>query len=222
MGMFLVCLFFGWFGLHKFLEGKKGQGILYLCTIGLCGIGWLADCIVYLVKWINESKTQPNIETTTSIPTPQTSPIAPIYETHKVTGTNHYLDNIKNLATPNSYYDLSKSDMIEYGLDGDRIYQYDYYPKNIELVPEPDNPHDTKAIKVIIDGEHVGYIKQGSCPRIHNLINKNLIEKIDAEIEGGKYKIVLYDEYEDKYSMEKDEKYLSVNLKIFIKKEVEE
>ncbi|WP_432629026.1 NINE protein [Brotaphodocola sp.] len=35
---------------HKFYEGKIGMGILYLCTGGLCGIGWIIDLIALLMK----------------------------------------------------------------------------------------------------------------------------------------------------------------------------
>lgn len=47
---FLLCLFLGYLGAHKFYEGKIGMGILYLFTVGLFGIGWLVDCIVLLCK----------------------------------------------------------------------------------------------------------------------------------------------------------------------------
>lgn len=47
---FFLCLFLGEFGAHKFYEGKIGMGILYLCTLGLCGIGWLIDTIAILFK----------------------------------------------------------------------------------------------------------------------------------------------------------------------------
>lgn len=47
---FLLCLFFGVLGLHKFYEGKVGMGVLYLFTGGLCGIGWFVDCISLLLK----------------------------------------------------------------------------------------------------------------------------------------------------------------------------
>lgn len=47
---FLLCLFLGYFGAHKFYEGRIGMGIIYLLTFGLCGIGWLVDCIVLLCK----------------------------------------------------------------------------------------------------------------------------------------------------------------------------
>ena len=39
----LITVFLGPFGIHKFLKGKTGMGILYLCTAGLFGIGWLFD-----------------------------------------------------------------------------------------------------------------------------------------------------------------------------------
>ncbi len=46
----LLCLFLGYFGAHKFYEGKIGMGILYLFTCGLFGIGTLIDFIVLLFK----------------------------------------------------------------------------------------------------------------------------------------------------------------------------
>ena len=47
---FFLCLFFGYFGAHKFYEGKVGTGLLYLFTVGLFGIGWIIDCINLLCK----------------------------------------------------------------------------------------------------------------------------------------------------------------------------
>ena len=35
---------------HKFYEGKIGMGILYLCTGGLLGIGWIIDIISLIGK----------------------------------------------------------------------------------------------------------------------------------------------------------------------------
>lgn len=47
---FLLCLFLGGIGAHKFYEGKVGMGILYLFTCGLFFIGWLIDLIALLFK----------------------------------------------------------------------------------------------------------------------------------------------------------------------------
>ena len=47
---FLLCFFLGYFGAHKFYEGRTGSGILYLLTFGLFGFGWMLDCIILLFK----------------------------------------------------------------------------------------------------------------------------------------------------------------------------
>ncbi len=47
---FLLCLFLGYLGAHRFYEGKIGTGILYLCTFGLLGIGVIVDLICILLK----------------------------------------------------------------------------------------------------------------------------------------------------------------------------
>lgn len=47
---FFLCLFLGFTGAHKFYEGKTTLGIIYLCTFGLCGIGWLVDLVLILRK----------------------------------------------------------------------------------------------------------------------------------------------------------------------------
>lgn len=42
---FLITLFGGLFGAHKFAKKQIGIGILYLLTCGLFGIGWLIDSV---------------------------------------------------------------------------------------------------------------------------------------------------------------------------------
>lgn len=51
----LICYFTGIFGVHKFIEKKIGMGILYLCSFGLFGIGWIIDTIKYLVAAIKST-----------------------------------------------------------------------------------------------------------------------------------------------------------------------
>lgn len=41
----LITFFLGGFGVHRFMAGKIGTGILWLCTGGCLGIGWLVDII---------------------------------------------------------------------------------------------------------------------------------------------------------------------------------
>jgi len=47
---FVLCLFLGVWGAHKFYEGRIGTGIFYIFTFGFFGIGILIDLIVLLCK----------------------------------------------------------------------------------------------------------------------------------------------------------------------------
>ena len=47
---FFLCLFFGYFGAHKFYEGQIGMGVLYLFTGGLFGFGWFFNTLSLLGK----------------------------------------------------------------------------------------------------------------------------------------------------------------------------
>lgn len=46
----VLCLFLGFLGAHKFYEGKILLGVVYIFTLGLCGIGVLIDFIMLLFK----------------------------------------------------------------------------------------------------------------------------------------------------------------------------
>lgn len=46
---FFLCLVLGWLGFHRFYVGKVGTGLLYMFTLGLCGIGILIDLVVILL-----------------------------------------------------------------------------------------------------------------------------------------------------------------------------
>lgn len=44
-----IVAFLGVFGVHRFMDGSIGMGILYLFTAGLFGIGWLVDLIKAII-----------------------------------------------------------------------------------------------------------------------------------------------------------------------------
>ena len=156
------------------------------------------------------------------IPTPATIKNEPQtkVERHKVTGTSYHLDAIQAMGVYNYDYDKNKRELIEDGLTGERIWQTDFFPRVTTLEPEPDNPQDPKAIKVVVDGVHIGYIKAGSCAHIHKVIREGRLESVKCEIKGGKYKIVLEDFDEDGdsvYELEKDDVPIYADLYITLK-----
>lgn len=42
-GIFFLCLFLGFLGVHRFAVGKTGTGLLWMFTFGLGMIGWIID-----------------------------------------------------------------------------------------------------------------------------------------------------------------------------------
>lgn len=47
---FWLCMLLGFFGAHKFYEGKPLMSILYLCTMGLVFVGVVIDLIAIFAK----------------------------------------------------------------------------------------------------------------------------------------------------------------------------
>ncbi len=55
----ILCVILGYFGAHCFYLGKKGKGILYLCTFGVCGFGWLLDCFLIAIGKAKDARGLP-------------------------------------------------------------------------------------------------------------------------------------------------------------------
>ena len=151
-----------------------------------------------------------SIEVTKNDEIPKPEPTKPTkVERHKVAGISFKKEQVESLGILNPDYDMTKREIIDSYLMDERIYQYEFLGLTAQLIEEPDNPHDSNAIKVITDGVHIGYIKKESCSHIKKLIKDNRILDIRAEIGGGKYKL-LYSDYDDygneRYKLERDQR----------------
>lgn len=107
---------------------------------------------------------------------------------HRIVGLEHRKANVMKLAKENPLYKLDKSAILKRGLADTYIHKYTFTDGPTELVQESDNPHDPNAIKVIVSGQHIGYIKVGSCAHLNKVINDGRVEKILCRIYGGPYK----------------------------------
>lgn len=55
----ILCIFLGYFGVHRFYTGKIGTGIIYLFTAGIFGIGWIVDIITIAVGSYRDGNNRP-------------------------------------------------------------------------------------------------------------------------------------------------------------------
>lgn len=181
---FLVTLFLGWAGVHKFLDKKTGIGLLYLLTGGLFSIGWIFDTIKAFVEYCNTQKVTSNADNGNII---------------EVVGEHYKKNNIASLVSGNHLYNLPDGTFIEKVQEHESVYRYKYRETTAVLVPEPTNKHDPNAIMVLIDNIHVGYVPAHRCLELKKKLNQ--IETVTAHISSGDYK---YHNGHDVYNKEAD------------------
>ena len=102
---FILCLFLGFLGIHKFYEKKISMGILYLFTGGLFFIGWIYDCIQLGIGMYKEKDTISNIYS-------QEMP----YETkdkEEETIMQPILNSINIETTNDEFHNYSQKEMVE-------------------------------------------------------------------------------------------------------------
>ena len=111
-----------------------------------------------------------------------------------VAGTHYRQDDIEELMDDNPEYGYTKKEIKENALEDTRLYKYNIAVINADLVPEPDNPHDPNAIKVMADGVLVGYVPAAETETVRQLTSEKEIVKIQCSIYGGEYKFLSYDD----------------------------
>jgi len=99
-------------------------------------------------------------------------------------------DVIENLLFENPDFEMRKKEIIECCMEDMDIYKYEPFYGHADLVPEPDNPHDPNAIKVVVHGVHIGYVPAKKTKSIKKILDSNNVIEIGCEIYGGPYKIL--------------------------------
>lgn len=137
-------------------------------------------------------------------------------ETHRIAGTSFRESEIADLLLENDDYDMTASELIDSGMEDERVYRYLEAYCDAALEPEPDNQYDPNAVKVFADGIHIGYIKKGSAAHVKKLLEEDRIASMSINITGGPYKLAYLNE-DDRPRIEKDTQNFSAKLDIFVK-----
>lgn len=102
----------------------------------------------------------------------------------------HETEIVDNLLFENSDYDMSKKEIIECYMCDEYLYKYEPFYGHADLIPEPDNPYDPNAIKVIVDDIHIGYVPAKRTKSIKKILESGNVIEIGCEIYGGAYKFL--------------------------------
>lgn len=151
-----ITVFFGWFGLHKYLDGKVGMGILYTFTFGLFSIGWFFDIVKLIMPSFSSNTKSVTVQNFT-----KPTVITPKLQTSNRFGTNYFSNvhpDLKNLLWfgdgpyKNYINDKKHSSMNTIFIDGFTLHVSTYgneepsliyeqlpvsKPYNIQNVPRP-------------------------------------------------------------------------------------
>lgn len=197
MSYFLVTLFLGPFGIHKFMQKKYGLGFLYLFTGGLFGIGWLIDIIVAFKNLFTSKETSSNHQYVNSLYSEMNQQIindsaARIYIDKYYRGIEEiesmwsvmYNLKIVNGEQADIFESKCKSNLIDLYqmLDANRKYKYDstmppHVPAYVRLAMLYEKQERyQEAIDICIEAIKVGAISDGNKGKMYGRLAR-LIRK---------------------------------------------
>lgn len=196
---FVVTVFAGWIGVHKFKQGKVGIGILYLFTFGLFYVGWIYDIIQSWKTYKYACRVQ--LQNAVAVAAPAVVPstnVAPAPTAEKKSvpdgemNYNLFQDVMDDAAL---CYEYEESLCL---IDG----AFDYIPgnggKTLIFKQEPENPHDEKAVAVYLNSTKIGYIYRGTIQDMFNDYTKRgwivfgYLNKYSVNNNKATYKIGFY------------------------------
>ena len=160
---FIICLLGGWFGLHRFLEGNMVAGVVYLCTFGLFGIGWILD----LVKIVNGTYTQVEKKSKTEVINQNFENKNSFNNTtnEQITNKKIYAKRVTEFSNRLDEYRL-KWKYLDVPVAGTQNIQIDYTKLQIgtkvSFEKEPNNEYDSNAIKIKQNDIFLGYVHKGT------------------------------------------------------------
>lgn len=114
-------------------------------------------------------------------------------EQFAVAGTSLHKKELAALGEENPDYKMDKMQLYRAGLLDSNVYAIRFGPVTAKLEPEPDNPKDKNAVKVLLNGQHIGYVKASAAPKVLSLLAADRIRRIQAQPYGGDYRTLTYD-----------------------------
>lgn len=133
---------------------------------------------------------------------------------HKLDNIDAHMKDIMELVEKNEDYKLSKKTLIEDVRDDEKIYEYELNATAKCCIG------GGGEIQVFVSDTYIGDIKKGSRAKVKKLLESGTIQRIDAEVSGGNYKILK--NVNDSYIVDELEDAFSITIEITYREEIKE
>lgn len=160
----IVTIFLGWAGVHRFLDRKIGTGILYLCTLGLGGIGWVVDIIRAIPPALQKKPKKQVVSPGNPRSTTATRSSAPAQKQSGIVSTPRNIQSKRDLASIRSYVVLD-TETTGLSRQNDKIVE-------IALIRYDDGRETERFHTLINPGIHI----PTSATRINHITDKDVAE----------------------------------------------
>ena len=167
-------------------------GLILLLATPIAGIFFVLLGVAFIVYSRKYHKKEPDpVEPAAADPDPvDTSRVVEL----NVAGTNYRQDEIAQLLTDeNPDYRLTGESFLENADTPAYEYFTEWLP--VRLFREKNNEYDPNAIAVFANDVQLGYLYRDDKAKLKEMSGK--IQKIEAEIYGGKYKDIDFSDYEE-------------------------
>lgn len=132
--------------------------------------------------------------------------------------TENHMKDIMELVDLNEDYKLKKKDLIEDNREDEKIFKYEL---NTQATITPISCEGgVEQLQVFVYNTHIGNIKKGGMSKVKKLLKNGNIQRIDAEVSGGEYKLL--QTWDDKYDLVESEKPFSITIEITYREEITE
>ncbi len=200
VGLFLMCagVFILLSDLLLILIGAVGL----LAALVFLVIGVLS--LYYGINWFKAPKPSKSMPATSGhrSQAPAPDPNLKKYKFNVAGISYRQAEMVEELGVYNDDYDMSKKQLLDEGLEDEKIEKYNFYILKVELVDDPENAYDPNAIKVVADGVHIGFVPKEKTRRVREILAFHPDAKLSCDVCGGDYKILEEDD-DGNYSVEK-------------------
>lgn len=164
-----------------------------------------------------EEQTQP-IPIPQAIEEPQKPKAIVKTQLFKLEHLEEHMEDIMNLVCKNDDYKRPEKEILEYGVENEKIYEYELdEAATLDFL-------GGGTIAAYVDNIHIGDIKPNSTERAKRLLKKHQgnIKSIIAKVSGGNYKMLKWSSYDGDYVVENLSNIFGITIEITYREEIKE